>query len=118
VLGAFLAIAALILPLSWQVIHAELAHSRNMKAMDASIAQLKKLPCSSPEKSWQQLQISAQKIPLVFTKLARQSEFLNHQRELLNAIMQAGGTCVTLTSDLARVQRACKACHETYRSGR
>jgi cytochrome c556 len=118
VLGAFLAIAALILPLSWQVIQAELAHSRNMKAMDASISQLKKQPCAEAAATWQQLQISAEQIPMVFTKLAKQGEFLNHQRVLLDAIKRASGTCLTITSDLARVQQACKTCHESYKSER
>jgi hypothetical protein len=45
ILGAIVLIAAIMLPLSWSVIQAELAQGRNMKSMQAALKKLEQQPC-------------------------------------------------------------------------
>lgn len=116
---------AVVLPVSWQVMQAELAQSRNMKAMRDSLDKLERLsnecaPAALQQASAQLVATSAQ-IDRAFSYLAHSSadfrrlSLAMHKQTLAFAAQSRTNTCKALV-ELPALKNQCKQCHELFRT--
>jgi hypothetical protein len=118
ILGAFLLAMAIVLPMSWAVIQAELRQGRNMKAMQSALKVLKQQPCNQVEAQaqWLALKSSVDNIPYSFPKLHAQFEFRRHQLDLAAAVRDSTIECSAIPASVGKIEQGCKACHKEFRS--
>lgn len=121
---ALLAVAVVV-PFTWQVMQAELAQSRNMKAMRDSLDALEHLstdctPAAVQQASAQLLADSAQ-IDAAFAYLAKGStdfrrlSLAMHKQSQAFAAQNRDRACTALVG-VPALKNQCKQCHELFRT--